>query len=329
MGYGAASAERPVYRGAPTPRKFPLVCAAIATALATAFWTAHFDPFTSVFDADMPEDTSTFFEERFAPATAPSPVGGSSIFNQSRPAEIEAKLQQAKPLLASKLTESNAQTQLSEKTGPAPIEAASRIPRPRPPEALALQNSEPSQAGADRTLLQKLSELFRARITLASLTPNLGFQTETPDLTSSGFDSFTAVYDISARAVYLPNGSKLEAHSGLGKMKDDPTHVNERNVGATPPAIYDLKLRERLFHGVQALRMIPVEANATLGRAGLLAHSYMLGSAGDSNGCVSIKDYDRFLAAFQKGDVKRLVVVTSLNDASRRAVTMANTDPRL
>ena len=72
-----------------------------------------------------------------------------------------------------------------------------------------------------------------------------------------------------------------------------------------------------------------MEANATLGRAGLLAHSYMLGSAGDSNGCVSIKDYDRFLAAFQKGDVKRLVVVTSLNDASRRAVTMANTDPRL
>src|SRR4051795_1011567 len=149
------------------------------TALATAVWTAHFDPFTSVFDADMPEDTSTFFEERFAPATAPTPVGGSSIFNQSRPAEIEAKLQQAKPLLASKLTESNAQTQLSEKTGPAPIEAASRIPRPRPPEALALQNSEPSQAGADRKLLQKLSELFRARITLASLTPNLGFQTET------------------------------------------------------------------------------------------------------------------------------------------------------
>jgi hypothetical protein len=167
-------------------------------------------------------------------------------------------------------------------------------------------------------LLQKLSDLFPARITLASLTPNVGYQGESPDLASSGFDSFTAVYDISARAVYLPNGSKLEAHSGLGNLKDDPTHVKERNVGATPPAVYDLKPRERLFHGVQALRMVPVEGNTTLGRAGLLAHSYMLGSAGDSNGCVSIKDYDKFLAAFQKGEIKRLVVVTSLTDASRR-----------
>ena len=104
----------------------------------------------------------------------------------------------------------------------------------------------------------------------------------------------------------------------LETLKDDPAHVNERNVGATPPAVYDLKPRERLFHGVQALRMIPVEGDATLGRAGLLAHSYMLGSAGDSNGCVSIKDYDKFLAAFQKGEIKRLVVVTSLTDASRR-----------
>src|SRR5204863_7122870 len=232
-------------------------------------------------------------------------------------------------LLALKMKESNAQTQLSEKTAPAPIAAAPPLPRSRPAEALSLQNREASRADGDRTLLQKLSELFPARITLASLTPNLGFQSETPDLTSSGFESFTAVYDISARAVYLPNGSKLEAHSGLGNLKDDPTHVNERNAGATPPAVYDLRPREQLFHGVQALRMIPVEGDATLGRAGLLAHSYMLGSAGDSNGCVSIKDYDKFLASFQKGDVKRLVVVTSLNEASRRAVTIAKTDPRL
>ena len=64
--------------------------------------------------------------------------------------------------------------------------------------------------------------------------------------------------------------------------------------------------------------MIPVEGNATLGRVGLLAHSYMLGSAGNSNGCVSIKDYDKFLAAFRKGEIKRLVVVTSVTEASRR-----------
>ena len=66
---------------------------------------------------------------------------------------------------------------------------------------------------------------------------------------SLGYDSVTAVYDISARTVYMPDGSKLEAHSGFGSLMDDPAHVNERNVGATPPNAYDLKPREALFHG--------------------------------------------------------------------------------
>jgi hypothetical protein len=95
---------------------------------------------------------------------------------------------------------------------------------------------------------------------------------------------------------------------------DDPAHVAERNVGATPPAVYDLRPRERLFHGVQAIRMIPVDESATLGRSGLLAHSYLLGPNGDSNGCVSIKNYEKFLSAFKNGVIKRLVVVPSLND---------------
>jgi hypothetical protein len=64
--------------------------------------------------------------------------------------------------------------------------------------------------------------------------------------------------------------------------------------------------------------MIPLEGEATLGRAGLLVHSYMLGPNGDSNGCVSIRDYDTFLKAFQNGEIKRLVVVASLTDAARR-----------
>ena len=61
-------------------------------------------------------------------------------------------------------------------------------------------------------------------------------------------------------------------------------------------------------------RMIPVDGNATLGRSGLLAHSYLLGPNADSNGCVSIKDYEKFLRAFKSGGIKRLVVVPSLND---------------
>ena len=64
--------------------------------------------------------------------------------------------------------------------------------------------------------------------------------------------------------------------------------------------------------------MNPVEGN-TLGRSGILAHGYMLGPEGDSNGCVSIKDYDRFLAAFRRGDITRLVVVTSTAESVRRS----------
>jgi hypothetical protein len=60
--------------------------------------------------------------------------------------------------------------------------------------------------------------------------------------------------------------------------------------------------------------MIPVGENDTLGRSGLLAHSYMLGPNGDSNGCVSIKNYDRFLKAFTNGEIKRLIVVPRLED---------------
>jgi hypothetical protein len=163
-------------------------------------------------------------------------------------------------------------------------------------------------------------------VKLASLAPDGGLFREGPDLAALGYDKLTAVYDISAHAVYLPNGIRLEAHSGIGSLMDDPGHVSERMVGATPPAVYDLKPRERLFHGVEALRMIPQDPSATLGRSGLLTHSYMLGPNGDSNGCVSIRDYDSFLKAYKGGAINRLVVVPSLNDAvsaSRRSVSQS------
>ena len=48
------------------------------------------------------------------------------------------------------------------------------------------------------------------------------------------------------------------------------------------------------------------------GRAGILAHSYMLGPNGQSNGCVSFSNYPEFLNAFLKGEVTRLAVVERL-----------------
>lgn len=90
-----------------------------------------------------------------------------------------------------------------------------------------------------------------------------------PDL-----DRRTAVYDISARTVYLPNG---EAHSGLGDKRDDPQYVHVRMREQTPPNVYDLTLREKLFHGMRAIRLNPVVDSKMFGRDGILAHSCMLG----------------------------------------------------
>ncbi|WP_262032605.1 DUF2778 domain-containing protein, partial [Microvirga sp. Mcv34] len=119
----------------------------------------------------------------------------------------------------------------------------------------------------------------------------------------------TAVYDITAQVVIMPNGERLEAHSGLGDMMDNPRYVNVRMKGATPPGTYVITEREALFHGVRALRLTPVGGSGAIyGRDGILAHTYMLGPRGDSNGCVSFRNYDRFLQAYLRGEVKRLVV---------------------
>ena len=61
---------------------------------------------------------------------------------------------------------------------------------------------------------------------------------------SAPYDRDTAVYDITAHTVYLPDGSKLEAHSGLGDNMDDPRSQKIRMRGVTPPHIYTLKPRE-------------------------------------------------------------------------------------
>ena len=130
---------------------------------------------------------------------------------------------------------------------------------------------------------------------------------------SPPYDLSTAVYDISAHTVYLPDGTRLEAHSGLGPKLDDPSSANVRMRGVTPPHIYELKPREALFHGVAALRLNPIGGEDTIyGRAGLLAHTYMLGPNGDSNGCVSFKDYNAFLNAYRNQGIRKLAVVARI-----------------
>lgn len=124
-----------------------------------------------------------------------------------------------------------------------------------------------------------------------------------------------AVYDIKGRKLYLPSGERLEAHSGYGDNFDDVRSVHIRMVGPTPPNTYSLKMREALFHGTEAVRMNPIGTGKMYGRTGILLHPYLLGPRGDSNGCVSIKEYDKFLAAFKRGEVQRVVVVAQLKNA--------------
>jgi hypothetical protein len=203
------------------------------------------------------------------------------------------------------------------------IAVAVPLPRSRPASAnqtiqtsFALASaSAPTQTAIDETLphpaersaLQKFSDMMKTKMAVASLGMGKG-----PDLAALGYDSDTAVYDLTAHAVYLPNGTVMEAHSGMGAFRDDPGHVMTPMTGATPPAMYSLKPREALFHGVAALRMTPAEGSDIGGRSGLLVHSFMLGPGGDSNGCISVKDFDRFRKAYDDGQFRHIAVVPSV-----------------
>ncbi len=121
-----------------------------------------------------------------------------------------------------------------------------------------------------------------------------------------------AVYDISAAKVYMPDGSVLEAHSGIGHMADNPRYTHVKMNGPTPPHTYNLRMREKRFHGVEAIRMLPVDGKNKFGRDGFLTHSYLLrGGREESHGCVAFADYKRFLTAFKQGKVKQIIVVPS------------------
>jgi len=333
----AMAARVPPRRRIGLSDKAALLCGLLACACGAAAWINE-SLFSSSVDSPVAQQLLSF-EERFAQIAAPS-LRGSSLQPLDRPtlAALESKVQDAKGLLAQKLQRGEWRTALL--YAPSQVSAAD-VPQQASAPDVPLPRSRPAAADitvamvetvaradtsvrTDRTFLQKLSDFLPGRLTLASLTPGDGLFRSRPDLQALGYDGQTAVYDISAHKVYLPNGLTLEAHSGLGDLKDDPEHVQARNAGATPPAIYDLRPREKLFHGVRALRMIPADGSDTLGRAGLLVHSFMLGPDGDSNGCVSIRDYVRFRKAYDDGELNRLVVVPTMTAAPASAARTAS-----
>ena len=327
----------PCERGRLSWRIFsPTIPGAVALALSVLFgvWILYVRPAAApnVVEAPVVAPAVTFASNPYGGLFDPRLSSGSTPLSLAQSLPLKSTFKSLLPAPAVAIAE-------PENVLPAPADAqfgqSAPLPVPRPTELgsldshstfpassrrLAQQNSKtvfPTTPADNRTFFEKLFGMLQpSGPVLTSAAPEGGILGNARSLTSSApprYDRRAAVYDVAAHTVYLPDGTRLEAHSGLGDRLDDPRHVNERTRGATPPNVYELEPREQLFHGVQALRLKPVGGGDIYGRTGLLAHTYMLGPNGNSYGCVSFKNYNAFLQAFQNGEVKRLVVVARLN----------------
>lgn len=121
-----------------------------------------------------------------------------------------------------------------------------------------------------------------------------------------------AIYDVSNATVYLPDGTKLRAHSGIGNMRDNPRYEHVKMRGPTPAGIYRLSMREKRFYGVEAIRMTSVDGRDPKNRTGLLTHTNLLRNQTGSHGCIAFQNYQPFLRAFKRGHITMIVVVPEL-----------------
>ena len=315
----------------PVIRRPPMVATrSVTQAVEDAFAALHETAPVIEEPATVASITPFMFNERFA-ASQPQAVASAVP-----PEPVTAPSQQPAPPKLAEAPKTVSASKLAEAPRPkqaAPAQVAMNVPPPAaPPSEKTAGDSIRDMAQRAKAAVMSIASGERTSITEklwgkqeqrgllsfasadASITGSIG-KDQNPALGGSSppYDRSTAVYDISAHTVYLPDGSKLEAHSGLGSKLDDPSSAKIRMHGVTPPHIYELTPREALFHGVPALRLNPIGGeDAIYGRSGLLAHSFMLGPNGDSNGCVSFRDYNAFLNAYRNQGIKKLAVVTSI-----------------
>jgi hypothetical protein len=138
------------------------------------------------------------------------------------------------------------------------------------------------------------------------------FKNKASDTTWPGKGTKVAIYDVSNATVYLPDGTKLRAHSGIGRMRDNPRYEHVTMRGPTPAGIYRLSMREKRFYGVEAIRMTSIDGRDPKNRTGLLTHTNLLRGQKGSHGCVAFQNYKPFLRAFKRGQITMLVVVSEL-----------------
>ncbi|MGO4571813.1 tlde1 domain-containing protein [Microvirga sp. 2TAF3] len=284
-------------------------------------------PSTKTYDRSLVDPTPALKPQRFGFAHDAPPAGAFTPLSVQREARVEPPVPSVQQEHAQPSAPSLAvMTAQAVQPVPLPAPRPPEFRTPRAPEARQMASAPaatplksaalPSAPASNQSFFEKFFGIKPASPPESALSyASLGNGNDS--LAPSGrfgpapaLEARTAIYDITAKVVIMPNGERLEAHSGLGDKLDDPRYVHVRMRGATPPGTYTITEREALFHGVRALRLNPVGGSAAIhGRDGILAHTYMLGPNGDSNGCVSFRNYDRFLQAYLRGEVKRLVVV--------------------
>jgi hypothetical protein len=148
------------------------------------------------------------------------------------------------------------------------------------------------------------------------------FKNKGSDTAWPGKGTKVAIYDVSNATVYLPDGTKLRAHSGIGRMRDNPRYEHVTMKGPTPAGIYRLSMREKRFYGVEAIRMTSIDGRDPKNRTGLLTHTNLLRGQKGSHGCVAFQNYQPFLKAFKRGRITMLVVVPELPSSRTRLAAL-------
>src|SRR5260221_9086417 len=166
---------------APRPMVRPVasIMAAVAVASAVAAWVAYIGLLPS--DLELPKDQASSDLESLKDQTSLFDTRFPTQSELPSPSAVDTKLQVAKGLLAQKLRAGDRNTSEPEES-PTTIAVAVPLPRSRPASVnLDPPRSEVAQTD-DRTLLQRLSDLFRPRVTLASMTPEDGISMRCPIL---------------------------------------------------------------------------------------------------------------------------------------------------